>query len=264
MFLWINFPCQLDKDFLSSLSFFSDDPIIVLLGEFEHFFHDLLIFMLMVFKFINGKPCRPILLVEVHEHLFFKFIFAVINDNGVIVSIKSMNECLNGWFIEMSNIRSSLPGRLTKHHELRVDKPKAVNDDLSLDGLNGIDNECNSSRVKSLKRRLRIDVGGREPAPESRMGVIPAHDHFASSCLLQHVEHFSLKYGIYRFDRHGCSALGHGEYVDAVDGVVVNELSEHEAHYFHGNSRSSVLEHFEESQGRYVDFLCAIWKRRVG
>lgn len=70
---------------------------------------------------------------------------------------------------------------------------------------------------------LSIDIHARQPTSEPRMRVIPPNNHLWSTGLFQHVEHFSLKDVVDRFDRHGCTCLGHGK--DVHDGDLEGELS---------------------------------------
>ena len=219
--------------------------------------------LLMMFIGLEGKPVGPILLVKVHEHLLLQFVLAVINDDGVIVAIEAMNECLNGGFVEMPNGGSGLPRFLPQHHELRINETKTVNHDLSLHGLNGIHHQRHRAGIERLEGALGIDVRARQPAPEPGMRMIPPHHHLPPPRLLQHVEHLGLKHGIHRFHGYASPGLRHGEDVHAVDGVVVHELAEHEAHDFHGDACSAVFEHFEEGEGGDVHFFGKVWEGGV-
>lgn len=81
-----------------------------------------------------------------------------------------------------------------------------------------------------MGRYLGVDVHGGEPASETGMGVVPSDDDLCSLGLLEHVEHVLLVDWIHRFNRDGGSALGHGEDVDYLDGVVIDDLADEEAH----------------------------------
>lgn len=56
------------------------------------------------------------------------------------MSIQSVNQCLDGWFVQMTNVAGGLSGFLSEHHELRVDEAEAIDDYFALDGLDGVDN----------------------------------------------------------------------------------------------------------------------------
>ena len=66
---------------------------------------------------------------------------------------------------------------------------------------------------------------------------------------MQHIQHLRLKDWIHSLDGNTGSRLWHGEYIDTVDGIVIDKFSEREAHDFHGYSGFAVFEHFEEGEG---------------
>jgi len=51
----------------------------------------------------------------------------------------------------MANIGSCLPWLMTQHHELRIDETKAVNDNLALYALDGINDHGNRSLIQGFK-----------------------------------------------------------------------------------------------------------------
>lgn len=55
--------------------------------------------------------------------------------------------------------------------------------------------------------------------------------------LLEHVKHVCLENVVDGLDADPSPALRHGEDVDDPDGVVIDELPEHEAHNLHGHAR---------------------------
>lgn len=55
-------------------------------------------------------------------------------------------------------------------------KSECIDDDLALDRLNGVDHDSYRARGELLERLLGIDIDGGEPAPKTRMRVIPAND----------------------------------------------------------------------------------------
>mmetsp|Transcript_17976 Transcript_17976/g.48884 ORF Transcript_17976/g.48884 Transcript_17976/m.48884 type:complete len:212 (+) Transcript_17976:2631-3266(+) len=174
-----------------------------------------------------------------------------------------MNECLNTRLLQMTNIGRGLSWFLSQHHELRIDQTKAVNHHLALDGLDGIHHHRHGTRIQRLKRRLRINIRRRQPATKPRMRVIPSHHHFRPSRLFQHVHHFGLEHRIHRLDRHGRSGLRHGKDIHTVDRVIIDKLTQHQAHDFHGNPGAAVLQHFEQRQTANVHLLGAIRSGRI-
>ena len=219
--------------------------------------------LLMRLKGLQGEARGPVALVQIHEHLFFEFIFSIINDNGIVVAVQSVNEGLNTRFLQVSDVGGGLAGLLSHHHELRINESEAVDDDLALDGLDGVHDECDSAIAQGFEAGLGVDVGGGEPATKSGMRVVPAHDDLGTSRLSEHVHHVLLKGRIDAFDTDGSTRLRHSEDVHAVNGVFVDELSEHESHDFHGDPGPSVLEHFEQGEARYVHLFGTVGRGSV-
>mmetsp|Transcript_33752 Transcript_33752/g.60745 ORF Transcript_33752/g.60745 Transcript_33752/m.60745 type:complete len:228 (+) Transcript_33752:240-923(+) len=227
MLLRINLPHILHQNLLRRLPLLLHYPIIIILRQFQHAIHNALVLLLVFLESIHGKTRCPIPLVQIHQHLFLQFVLAVVNHDGIVVSIEAVDECLDGGFVEMTNVRRSLSRFLPQHHELRVNKAKTVDDDLPLHGLNGIHNQRHRTRIQRLERTLRINIRGTQPTPKPRMGMIPPHHHLPPPRLLQHIQHLRLKHRIHRLHTHTGTTLRHGEHIDAVDGVVVDELAEH-------------------------------------
>jgi hypothetical protein len=82
---------------------------------------------------------------------------------------------------------------LTENHHVGVDEPESINDDLSFDALNGIDDDSDSSVGQSLEGLLSVDVHAGQPAAETGMRVVPADNHFRTAGLAEHVQHFGLR-----------------------------------------------------------------------
>jgi hypothetical protein len=61
---------------------------------------------------------------------------------------------------------------LAYHQSLWVDCSEGVNDDLSLDGLDGINYDGNGARIKLLEALLSIYIDAGEPATKTRVRVI--------------------------------------------------------------------------------------------
>ena len=49
------------------------------------------------------------------------------------MSVEPMDEGLNGWLVEVSEVRCALSGLLAKHEGLGVDQTEGINDDLAFD-----------------------------------------------------------------------------------------------------------------------------------
>lgn len=76
--------------------------------------------------------------------------------------------------------------------------------------------------------------------------------------LPQHVHHLGLEDGIDSLDGDTGTRLWHGENVHDLDGVVVDELAEHQTHDLHWNTGAAVTQHLEEGQSRDVDSLSVV------
>jgi hypothetical protein len=76
------------------------------------------------------------------------------------MSVETVYEGLDGRLVEMTQVRCALTRFLTKHKRLRVDESESIDDNLALDGLNGINNNGNSSRCQLLEGLLCVDIDG--------------------------------------------------------------------------------------------------------
>jgi hypothetical protein len=158
-----------NHDLFITFSLFLFDAFVVRFAPFQHLVDLLLGGLSMLFEWLHGQTVRPMPLVEVHEHLLFQFILAVVNDNAVVMTVQAMDECLDRRLLQMANIAGRLTRLVTEHHQLWIDQAKAVNDDFALDRLDRIDHQCHSSRMKRFKRALRVNVGGAQPTTKARM-----------------------------------------------------------------------------------------------
>mmetsp|Transcript_32039 Transcript_32039/g.83041 ORF Transcript_32039/g.83041 Transcript_32039/m.83041 type:complete len:146 (+) Transcript_32039:402-839(+) len=145
----------------------------------------------------------------------------------------------------MPDIGGTLTRFLSHHECLWINEAKAVNDDFALDGLNGIHDERHAAGVEQFKGGLRIDIGTRQPATKAGMRMVPPDDVFGTPRLPQHGRHFGLKDRIDVFHGNRGSGLRHGVNVDAINGVIVHEFTQHESHDFHRHSGASVFQHFK-------------------
>lgn len=76
----------------------------------------------------------------------------------------------------MTQVRCTLAGFLTEHQRLGVDQSESINNDLSFNRLDGIDDDGDSSGSELLERLLCVDVHTRKPTTETRMRVVPANN----------------------------------------------------------------------------------------
>ena len=116
------------------------------------------------------------MLVQIHQHVLLERRLAVVYADRVVVSVEAMDEGLDRRLVEVTKIAGALTRLLAHHKKLRVDEPEGVDDDLALDGLDGVYDDGNGARVQLLERLLRVDVDRRQPAAEPGMRMVPAHD----------------------------------------------------------------------------------------
>mmetsp|Transcript_37370 Transcript_37370/g.45064 ORF Transcript_37370/g.45064 Transcript_37370/m.45064 type:complete len:277 (-) Transcript_37370:411-1241(-) len=227
MLLRINLPNIVHHDLLRRLALLLLHPRIIILRQFPHLFHNILITPLQRLKILHGQPIGPIPLVQIHEHLLLQLLLPIINHDGIIMTIQSVDQRLNAGFVQMPDIAGGLSRFLPQHHQLRIDQSKTINHNFPLHRLNRIHHQRHRPRIQRFERILGVNIDPTQPAPEPRVGMIPPNHHLRPPRLFQHIQHFGLKHRIDRFDTHTRPTLGHGEDIDAVDGVIVHELSEH-------------------------------------
>ena len=80
----------------------------------------------------------------------------------------------------MTEIRGRLTGFLAHHEGLRIYEAEGVNDDFSLDGLDGVDDDGDGAGGELFEGLLGVDVDGGEPAAKAGMRVVPAYYRFWS------------------------------------------------------------------------------------
>lgn len=155
--------------------------------------------------------------------------------------IQSVDQGLDAGLVDVPDVRCRLTGLLASEDCMRVNEPEGVNDDLSFDGLNGVDHDRDRTRREGLERLLGVDIDTRQPTAKSWVGVIPPHDRFRPSGLFQHFEHSRLENVIDRFDGDSRPGLGHREDIDDLNSVVVHKLAQHETHDLHRHPGSAVF-----------------------
>ena len=65
--------------------------------------------------------------------------------------IQPMDQGLDTWLVQVSDVRSGLPRLLVEQHELRVDGPEGVDDDLALDGLDRVHHDGDGTLIQLLE-----------------------------------------------------------------------------------------------------------------
>lgn len=96
------------------------------------------------------------------------------------MTVQAVDEALDARFVQVSDIGSRLSRLLSQYDGVGVNQPESINNDLSRHGLNGVDDDGHSTRLKLLEALLCVDVDAGQPAAETRMRMIPSHHHFGS------------------------------------------------------------------------------------
>lgn len=115
------------------------------------------------------------MLVQVHQHVLLQLGHAVVDGNAVVVSVEAVDECLDRWLVEVTDVRGRLTWLLACHESLWVDEAESIDDDLAFDGLDWVHDDCYCAWVELLERLLCVDINGREPASETWMGMVPSN-----------------------------------------------------------------------------------------
>jgi hypothetical protein len=86
---------------------------------------------------------------------------------------------------------------------------------------------------------VSIYINSGQPASETWMGMVPSYDDFTSLGLSEHIGHVCLEDWIDGFDGNTGTTLGHSKDIDNLDSIIINKLSQHETHNFHGDSSAT-------------------------
>lgn len=78
------------------------------------------------------------------------------------MSIESVYQCLYGRFVDMAYIGRSLPGFAASYYRLLIDESECINNHFPFDGLDGIDDDSNGTRLKGFEGlKPAISIGCR-------------------------------------------------------------------------------------------------------
>lgn len=168
--------------------------------------------------------------------------------------VQAVDKSLDGGLVEMTQVGCRLAGLLAVDQGLWVDEAEGINDNLALDGLDGVDNNGDGAGVELLEGLLCVDIDGRQPAAKTGMGMVPAYYGFRSKCssqlivvtgrigmdeppgLPQHIHHLCLEHWVDGLNTDTSSALGHRKHIHHANCEVIDELSQHQSHDFHGDT----------------------------
>jgi hypothetical protein len=99
----------------------------------------------------------------------------------------------------MPQIGSSLPGLLTENQDIAVDQTESVDHNFPLDTLNRINYDRDGTLGQGFETLLSVHIDAGQPTTEARMRMVPAYDHFRSTALPEHVQHFRLENWVHSF-----------------------------------------------------------------
>lgn len=74
------------------------------------------------------------------------------------MSVESSHDGLDHWSLKESDVGCGLPWLNACLMSEGVDESEGINDDLSSNGLNGVDDNCDTSGIEHLKGLLGLDV----------------------------------------------------------------------------------------------------------
>lgn len=111
----------------------------------------LLVTLLVQVKITQLQTLRPVTFMEVHQHRLLQLCLAVVHGNGVVMPVQSVNESLYRRLVDVAYVRSRLAWFLARDDGVWVDQTEGIDDDLSFDGLDRVDDNGDGSRVERLE-----------------------------------------------------------------------------------------------------------------
>lgn len=93
----------------------------------------------------------PGLLVKTHQHALLEGGLAVADADAVVVTVEAVDESLDRWLVEVAQVGGGLAGLLSEHEGLWVDEAEGIDDDLALDGLDGVDDHGDGAGSELLE-----------------------------------------------------------------------------------------------------------------
>ena len=86
-----------------------------------------------------------------YPHLLFQIILAVVDRDGIIVTVQAMDKRLDGGFVKMANVAGDLPRLLAQKQCLGIDETEGIDNDFALDALNRVNHYGHGTRIQLLK-----------------------------------------------------------------------------------------------------------------
>lgn len=94
------------------------------------------------------------------------------------MAVEPVDERLDRWLVKVSQVGCGLACFLSEDVGLRVDEAEGVDDDLALDGLDGVNDDGDGAGGQLLEGLLSVDIDAREPATKAGVRVVPSDDGF--------------------------------------------------------------------------------------
>ena len=66
----------------------------------------------MVLVVDQGESINPGLLVKVHKHPLLQLVLAVVDGDGVVVTVEAVDQRMDGRLLQVAQHRCSLPGKV--------------------------------------------------------------------------------------------------------------------------------------------------------
>ena len=111
-----------------------------------------------------------------------------------------MSDGYEGGLLNVADVRGCLSGLNAHHDNLRINAAEGIDDYLTLDGLNGVHDHGNSTRIEHLLRFLSLNISSGQPRSKTGMRVVPTDTHFVTANLFHHIHKLLLEDGIDRLD----------------------------------------------------------------
>lgn len=124
------------------------DSLLVTLSKTDQLLHTIDVVLALIVEVVHLQCLGPYLLVQVHQHVLLKPCLAVVDSDAVVVTVQAVDEGLNRRLIQMTQVGCCLPGLLAHDDGLGLNESEGINDDLALDGLNGVNDNSDSTRCK--------------------------------------------------------------------------------------------------------------------
>ena len=132
--------------------------LLVALSKPDQLLHAVDVVLAFVVEVVHVQCLRPYLLVQIHQHVLLKSRFAVVDPDAVVMSVQAVDQGLDRWLVQVTQVRCCLPGFLTHDDGLRLNQSEGVDNDLALHGLDRVNDNCNSTGGKLFKRLLSVDI----------------------------------------------------------------------------------------------------------